>query len=481
MKVIYHINGHPRSRKNTKHVVEFFGILGCIKVNVPGKATPLKVGKLNVVEYYFDYPYFSEIINPEHFQEELSNREKRFTRAAISLWLCAAILSAASYVLLYLSYSNQKPKEVIASVATASVMLSIIACVLFTVCLIWISFNFIKEKFAANVIESHLKDLDHELVKKYKKLLVGEKQATNEGTIDQESQKNKDIEEILQFFLDRKKIPALFKFLTNGEKLVQAGMAMVNQRLLDGVSPNNIVLDTNSMGGGVATEVLKRFEAQGIYLTLIHSNSYSSLNDVANTFEKWLAVKSLHILRKFFGLELNSEETIKNIKSPVLIVGREGDPVITEPAQLTGKLNDQIIFDKTYRLNVKLQHNPNIKNCRNEKNIHIDDEEHLGCEWDNNGTTEYINYREMKSQFINAAHDYLISNKLNGKFDLKKYRESDFSKNLAKIKLVPLSPASDKINGKFDQEKYRESGFSKSLTGTKLVQLSPGRNLARCA
>lgn len=239
--------------------------------------------------------------------------------------------------------------------------------------------------------------------------------------------------------MDRKKIPALFKFLTNGEKLVQAGMAIVNQRLLNGVDPNNIVLDTNSMGGGVAAEVSRRFEAQGIYLTLIHSNSYSSLKDVANTFTGWLVALCLNILHKLFGLELNSEEVIKKTKCPVLIVGREGDSVIIKKAQLADKLKDSIIPEKTFRISTTLKHNPDIKNCKNEKNIHIDHEEHLCCEWDNNCTIEYISYREMKSKFISAAHEYLISNKLNWEFDLGKYSKSHFSKNLTEIKLVPLN------------------------------------------
>ncbi|QMV46160.1 hypothetical protein HC358_03695 [Wolbachia pipientis] len=66
---------------------------------------------------------------------------------------------------------------------------------------------------------------------------------------DQELGENKDIENIVAFLLERKKIVALYEFLTNGEKLVQAGMAMVNMLLVKGVRPNDIILDTNSLGG----------------------------------------------------------------------------------------------------------------------------------------------------------------------------------------------------------------------------------------
>ncbi len=41
MKVIYHTNSDIKPEKNTKHVINFFGVLGCIKVNARGK-NPLK-------------------------------------------------------------------------------------------------------------------------------------------------------------------------------------------------------------------------------------------------------------------------------------------------------------------------------------------------------------------------------------------------------------------------------------------------------
>ncbi|MDM8335530.1 hypothetical protein QUS22_03935 [Wolbachia pipientis] len=46
-------------------------------------------------------------------------------------------------------------------------------------------------------------------------------------------------------------------------------MAMLNKLLRGGIHPNNIILDTNSLEGGIAAEVLKRFEDQEIHLTLI--------------------------------------------------------------------------------------------------------------------------------------------------------------------------------------------------------------------
>ncbi|QKX02067.1 hypothetical protein [Wolbachia endosymbiont of Dirofilaria (Dirofilaria) immitis] len=89
----------------------------------------------------------------------------------------------------------------------------------------------------------------------------------------------KNIEDIAEFLLERKKIIALYRFLTNGEKLVQARMVMVNVLLMNVVYPNNIILDTNSLGGGVLAEVLKKFEDQGICLALIHNNYYGLLKN----------------------------------------------------------------------------------------------------------------------------------------------------------------------------------------------------------
>ncbi|WP_341807862.1 hypothetical protein [Wolbachia endosymbiont (group E) of Neria commutata] len=217
-------------------------------------------------------------------------------------------------------------------------------------------------------------------------------------------------------------------------------MAMVDMLLLAGNHPNNIVLDTNSMGGGIATEVLKRFEEQGIYLTLIHSNSYSSLKDVSSTFKGRLAAQCLNILHKFFGLEFNSKADIEKMKSPVLIAGRKDDPIITEDAQLVGKLPD--LDGKNgnrLRQNVILEHDPEKKDCEI-TNIHTDDEKHLVGQWKNSDT--YTLFPEIKSKFISEAHDNLMNSGLNKKFDSEEYRGSKFSRDLTpKITLVRVNKA----------------------------------------
>ncbi|WP_017532100.1 hypothetical protein [Wolbachia endosymbiont of Diaphorina citri] len=444
MKVIYYTNGNIKPEENTKHVVNFFGVLGCIKVNARGK-NPLKGQESKLVKHYFDYPYFSRIVNPEFFQKELNDEERKFNRIILSLWLCSAILSTASIISLYLAYQNQKSKKVLTGLAFASVVLSILAAICFVVLCLWMFFDFVKKRFVAHRMKNFLEnEVNPEWIKNYKKELVGDDKEVDAEAHDQELGENKDVEDIVEFLLERKKIVALYKFLTNGEKLVQAGMAMVNTLLVKGVHPNNIILDTNSLGGGIAAEVLKRFEKQGIYLTLIHSNSYSSLKDATNNFPhgignffmRRLPAKFLNFWFNRCGLEFNSREIIENTKCPVLIAGRKGDTVIPQEAQLVGKLPDSSTSDTSewFRWNIVLEHDPQDTECKS-KNIHADHKEHLVYREDNNDITKYTSYEEKENKFIEEAHKYLIDSEFNKNFDLGHYRISNFSGNLTKIEL----------------------------------------------
>ncbi|WP_338406837.1 MULTISPECIES: hypothetical protein [unclassified Wolbachia] len=442
MKVIYHTNGNIKPGENTKHVINFFGVLGCIKVNALGKNAPERQ-ESKLVKHYFDYPYFSRIVNSQLFQEELNDEEKKFNRRIVLLWLCSAILSTASIVSLYLAYQNQKSKKVLTGLAFASVVLSILATICFIVLCLWMLFDFVKERFVVHRIKSFLEnEVSPEWIKRYKKELVGDDKEVDAEAHDQELGENKDIEDIVEFLLERKKIVALYEFLTNGEKLVQAGMAMVNMLLVKGVRPNDIILDTNSLGGGIAAEVLKRFEKQGIYLTLIHSNSYSSLKDatnnfphgVGNFFMRQLPAKFLNFWFSRCGLEFNSREIIENTKCPVLIVGRKGDTVIPQEAQLVGKLPDSSTSER-FRWNIVLEHDPQNTECKS-KNIHADHKEHLVYREDNDNV---IKCEEKENQFINDAHKYLIDSEFNKNFDLGKYRKSGFSGKLTEIELKSIN------------------------------------------
>lgn len=437
MKVIYYTNGNIKPEENAKYVVNFFGVLGCIKVNALGKYAP-KEQESKLVKHYFDYPYFSRIVNPEFFQKELDAEEKKFNRRIVSLWLCSAILSTASIVSLYLAYQNQKSKKVLTGLAFASVVLSILATVFFVVLCLWMLFDFVKKRFVVHRIKSFLEnEVSPEWIKRYKKELVGDDKEVDAEAHDQELGENKDIEDIVEFLLERKKIVALYEFLTNGEKLVQAGMAMVNKLLMDGIHPDNIILDTNSLGGGVAAEVLKRFEKQGIYLTLIHSNSYSSLKDTVrdspHSLVKWLPSMLLNRWFGRCGLDFNPRKIVEDTKCPVLIAGRKGDTVIPQEIQLVGKLENQST-KKRLRRNIVLEHDPAIP-CEN-KNIHTDHEEHFIHRQDNNNGT---NYKEEVKQFIEKAHKYLLEGEFNRNFKLKDYCKSSIYGSLTKIELKPIN------------------------------------------
>ncbi len=247
MKVIFNTIGNTKPEKNAKHIINFFGMFGCIKVNTFNKDGPKKQ-ESKVVKHYFDYPYFSRIVNPEFFQKELNDEERKFNRRIVSPWLCSAILYTSYIVSLYLAHQNQKSKKVLTILAFTSTVLLILATACFVVLCLWVFFNFIKERFVVHKIKSLLEnEASPEWIK-----LIRENLIINAEGYDQKSEKGKEIEDIIEFLLERKKIVALYKFLTNGEKLVQAGMAMVNMLLVNGVDPNDIVLDTNSLGGGIA-------------------------------------------------------------------------------------------------------------------------------------------------------------------------------------------------------------------------------------
>lgn len=154
MKVIYHTIGNIKPEETAKHVINFFGVLQCIKVNALGKGAP-KEQESKLVKHYFDYPYFSRIINPEFFQKELNDEERKFNRIILSLWLCSAILSTASIISLYLAYQNQKSKKVLIELAFASVVLPILATICVIILCLSVFFDFVKKRFVIHRIIMH--------------------------------------------------------------------------------------------------------------------------------------------------------------------------------------------------------------------------------------------------------------------------------------------------------------------------------------
>lgn len=423
MKVIYYCNSNQEKLdKNKKHLVNFFGLLACIKVNASTDS------KEESVNHYFDYPGFDAVVNPELFEEELNKREKRTTSAVIVCFIVSFSLSATLLYFAYKAYKKQESIHLITSLASMSLIFSVLSSILFVIACTLVFFNYIKEKFVTQIIQNQLKDMSNdELIRIYKDRLLNTGSKEN-GTSD--GKQTTDEEKLFQFFLERKKVLSLFKFLTNGEESVQAGMAIVNKLLMAGIHPNNIILDTNSLGGGVAAEVLKRFEEKGIYLTLIHNNSFSSLKDATNNFpngvgdffKRWLPAKFLNFWFKYFGLEFNPKKIIENTRCPVLIAGRIGDKVISGDAQLMDQLPDK--DGKGLRCSVTLEHDPQKNTCSNIKNIHADQDSHFVIVKAEDKSNIGTSYSAFKEAFIKKAREYLVTNELNKKEKIGEYIKS---------------------------------------------------------
>lgn len=435
MKIV-HYSDNADSSKNKKHVVNFFGIFGCIKVVVPENSNG------EVVNHYFDYPGFSEVVNPELFQKELNDRKVKASCTILALWLCAV---TAFYIALYCAHYNRRPIKVLTSLASIAITFGIIATILFTIGVVLLFFEYFKEKFVEHRIQNLYSEeaFSSEWIERFKNgLLAGSK-------VDAEMS-SEGIDDLMQFFLEREKVLALFSFLTGGEELVQAGMAMVNKLLMDGIHPNNIILDTNSLGGGIAAEVLKRFEGKGIYLTFIHSNSYRSLkaatkgfpHGVGDFFMRWIPNIFLYSWFKCCGLEFNAQKIIETTQCPVLIVARKGDKVIQEPAQLAGKIPDKDGKDGLIR-NLWVEHDKKTP-CGNSENIHVDYEDHLvevvgNISQDKSYKGE--SYIKIKEDFIKKADNYLQENELNTKYSLEEYMELlKKEKEITMVKVTEISP-----------------------------------------
>ncbi|MBD0391602.1 hypothetical protein IC220_03940 [Wolbachia endosymbiont of Pentalonia nigronervosa] len=436
MKVIYYCNSDKEKLdQNKKHIVNFFGLLACIKVNA---STDPKGESVN---HYFDYPGFDAVVNPELFGEELNKREKRTVGVAVA---CFAVSFSLFAILLYFACQNQ---HLIASLVPLSLIFSVLSAIFCIIACTLIFFNYIKEKFVTHMIKNQLENMSNdELIKMYKDRLL------NTDSNDTSHASLKDKEELIQYFLERKKVLSLFKFLTSGEESVQAGMAIVNKLLVSGIHPNDIILDTNSLGGGVAAEVLKRFEEKGIYLTLIHNNSFTSLKDatsnfpngIGDFFKRWLPAKFLNFWFKHCGLEFNPKKVIENTRCPVLVAGRIGDKVISRDAQLMYQLSDKDGKDgKGLRCSVTLEHDPQKDECSNIENIHVDQDSHFVIANAQDKGNIGKNYTVFTEEFIKKAREYLVTNGLNTNAALTKYIKSLEEQKLSKkghtIEMVRLT------------------------------------------
>ncbi|XGA08914.1 MAG: hypothetical protein U0X86_001262 [Wolbachia endosymbiont of Xenopsylla cheopis] len=179
------------------------------------------------------------------------------------------------------------------------------------------------------------------------------------------------------------------KFATRGKDPVKAGMAKVIDLLEKGVRPDDIILMGNSLGGGIAAEILQKFEEANIHFTLIHSNSYSSVQKAISCLYGYFVAK----LGKWFGFNYKPNEIIKSTKAPVLVVNKEGDKTIPEKVQSVNGLKSQI-NNKDSTDNLKMLVTLEHKDKENSRyyDIHNTDEFEMGI--------SNIDYLGSKSLFI---------------------------------------------------------------------------------
>lgn len=178
--------------------MNFFGLLACIKVNA---STDPKGESVN---HYFDYSGFDAAVNPELFEEELNKREKRTVRTAVA---CFAVSFSLSATLLYFACNNQESIHLVTSLASMSLIFSVLSAIFFIIACTLVFFNYIKEKFLTHMIKNQLEDMSNdELIKIYKDRLLNTGSKEN-GTSHASTDQLKDKEELIQYFLERKKSP----------------------------------------------------------------------------------------------------------------------------------------------------------------------------------------------------------------------------------------------------------------------------------
>ncbi len=248
---------------------------------------------------------------------------------------------------------------------------------------------------------------------------------------------------------------SIIKFVTKGEDPIRAGMAMVTDLLEKGVYPDDIILMGNSLGGGIAAEVLKKFEEENIFFTFIHSNSYDSLVNASKSqrfliTDEWL---------KRYGFDYKPNKIIKSTKAPVLSTNRIGDMVIGGEAQSVPNLrksegNHESIGKNGFKVTAILLHRYGDGKCETIKDsIHVDKLTHMLV-----GNMSYLEsqervlrskspctYEKLLGDFIDEAHTYLKENKLNNRFKLNTFQHSKLYQEIKKNAVLLIDRPSSKL------------------------------------
>ncbi|XCA36455.1 MAG: hypothetical protein ABOJ95_001529 [Wolbachia endosymbiont of Armadillidium vulgare] len=258
---------------------------------------------------------------------------------------------------------------------------------------------------------------------------------------------------------------SLTKFVTKGKDPIKAGMAMVTGLLEKGVHPDDIILMGNSLGGGIAAEVLKKFEEENIFFTFIHSNSYDSWINVPKSQNSLVGVffrRTAVITDAFFrycGADYKPNEIIKSTKAPVLAANRWGDMIIDSAAQSVPNLrksegNHESIGKNGFKVTAILLHRYGDGKCETIKDsIHVDKLTHMLV-----GNMSYLEsqervlrskspctYEKLLGDFIDEAHTYLKENKLNNRFKLNTFQHSKLYQEIKKNAVLLIDRPSSKL------------------------------------
>ncbi len=236
-------------------------------------------------------------------------------------------------------------------------------------------------------------------------------------------------------------------------------MVIVTDLLEKGVNPNDIILMGNSLGGGIAAEVLKKFEEENIYFTLIHSNSYDSWRNVLRSQKSPIGTlfklisPVVYIWFKLCSLNYKPNEIIKSTKAPVLATNRIGDIVIDEAAQSVLNLLKSKKDKNDLKVTALLKHNS--LECSNKDNLHVDQLTHMIVDAIDYLGSEKIDgidkdqpYKKLLCTFINKADEYLEREELNKNFDLNNFKQGDLYNEVQKnnVSLIDIAPPNNKLD-----------------------------------
>ena len=113
------------------------------------------------------------------------------------------------------------------------------------------------------------------------------------------------------------------------QDLICDGVDTVNSLLAQGVRMEDITLHGFSLGGGVATQVAKRFADQNRAVNLVNERSFASIPEF---LQSTLPVIIGHLagwIVWLVGWELNSQQALTHLRGHVLAISMAHDPIST--------------------------------------------------------------------------------------------------------------------------------------------------------